>query len=274
LADPGGDRPLPAIVSPGVLARFGRAPMALQPEFGRLVVRPRAVRADTPAQPGGDFVLINARSVARLHPDTYADPATGASVLLLSGRSLDAPALRAAVRAHTPASLPTHLALRAAERAKLADSPLQQGAERLYTAAVAAGAGFALLALLLSLLQAAPQRTQLLARLRTMGLTPAQGRRLMVLEALPQALLAALGGALVGAAAIRLLGPGMDLTPLALPGSPGGGGAGTVRLQSDPASLLLPSAGVVALALAVVLAQAWLSERRCESTELRAGDTR
>ncbi|MGP8301727.1 FtsX-like permease family protein [Streptomyces inhibens] len=274
LADPGGDRPLPAIVSPGVLARFGRAPLALQPEFGRLVVRPKAVRADTPAQPGGDFVLINARSVARLYPDTYADPATGASILLLSGRSLDAPALRAAVRAHTPASLPTHLALRAAERAGLADSPLQQGAERLYTAAVAAGAGFALLALLLSLLQAAPQRTQLLARLRTMGLTPAQGRRLMVLEALPQALLAALGGALVGVAAIRLLGPGMDLTPLALPGSPGGGGAGTVRLQSDPASLLLPSAGVVALALAVVLVQAWLSERRRESTELRAGDTR
>ncbi|MFI1156595.1 FtsX-like permease family protein [Streptomyces sioyaensis] len=136
-----------------------------------------------------------------------------------------------------------------------------------------ARAGFTLLALLLSILQAAPQRTQLLARLRTMGLTPAQGRHLLVLEALPQALLAALGGALVGAAAIRLLGPGMDLTPLALPGMPGGGARGTVRIPSDPASLLL-SAGVLLLALAVVLAQAWLSGRRRESTELRAGDLR
>ncbi|MEU9119430.1 FtsX-like permease family protein [Streptomyces sp. NPDC048506] len=272
LADPGGDRPLPAIVSPGVLARFGRAPMALQPEFGQLVVRPTAVRTDTPAQPGGDFVLINAASVARLHPDTYADPANGPSLLLLSGRSPDAAALRAAVRAHAPASLSARLAVRSSVRAGLADSPLQQGAERLYTAAVAAGAGFALLALLLSLLQAAPQRTQLLARLRTMGLTPAQGRRLMLLEALPQALLAALGGVLVGAAAIRLLGPGTDLTPLALPGAPGGGAAGAVHLESDPASLLLPSAGVVALALAVVLAQAWLSERRREADELRVGE--
>ncbi|MEU8786000.1 FtsX-like permease family protein [Streptomyces sp. NPDC048637] len=274
LADPGGDRPLPALVSPRFLTRFGRAPMALQPEFGQLVIRPRTVRADTPAQPGGDFVVIDAGSVARRHPDTYRDPATGPSTLLLSGRSLDTGALRSAVRAHTPASAPVRLALRSAVRAEFADSPLQQGAVRLYTAAVAAGAGFALLALLLSLLQAAPQRTQLLARLRTMGLPRAQGQRLLILEALPQALLAALGGALAGAVTIRLLGPGTDLTALALPGTSGGGAPGTVRLHTDPASLLLPSAGVVALALAVALAQAWLSGRRRESTELRAGDTR
>ncbi|MFI0786411.1 hypothetical protein ACH4Q6_12530 [Streptomyces lydicus] len=273
LADPGGDRPLPAIVSPRVLARFGRAPMALQPEFGQLVIRPTAVRTDTPAQPGGDFVLLNARSVARLHPDTYAEPANGPTLLLLSGHSLDAGALRAAVRAHTPsAGPPLRLALRSAERAALADSPLQQGAERLYTAAVVAGAGFALLALLLSLLQAAPQRTQLLAGLRTMGLPPGHGRRLMVLEALPQALLAAGGGALVGAATIRLLSAGTDLAPLALSGTPGGGPLGAVRLRTDPASLLLPSAGVVVLALVVALAQAWLSERRRESAELRMGE--
>ncbi|WP_241746094.1 FtsX-like permease family protein [Streptomyces lydicus] len=249
--------------------------MALQPEFGQLVIRPKTVRADTPAQPGGDFVVIDAGSVARRYPDTYRDPATGPSTLLLSGRSLDTGALRSAVRAHTPASLSVRLALRSAVRAEFADSPLQQGAVRLYTAAVAAGAGFALLALFLSLLQSAPERTQLLARLRTMGLPRAQGRRLLVLEALPQALLAALGGALAGAATIRLLGPGMDLTALALPGTSGDGAPGSVvRLHTDPASLLLPSAGVVALALAAALAQAWLSGRRRESTELRAGDTR
>ncbi|WP_030414414.1 FtsX-like permease family protein [Streptomyces sp. NRRL S-1448] len=272
LADPGGDRPLPAVVSPRVRTRFGDAPMALQPEFGQLVVRPRAVRADTPAQPGGDFVLINARSVARVHPDTYAEADNGPTTMLLSGRGLDAGALRAAVRAHTPASLAVQVSLRSAERAELADSPLQQGAERLYTAAVMAGAGFALLALLLSLLRTAPERTRLLAGLRTMGLPPGRGRRLMVLEALPPALLAAVGGVLAGAAAIRLLGPGTDLTPLALPGAGGGGGPGPVRLQTDPVSLLLPSAGVVVLALAVALVQAWLGERRRESTELRAGD--
>lgn len=107
-----------------------------------------------------------------------------------------------------------------------------------------------------------------------MGLPPAQGRRLLVLEALPPALLAAAGGALTGAATIRLLGPGTDLTALALPGTSGGGTAGLIRLHTDPASLILPSAGLIALALAVTLTQAWLSTRRRESTELRAGETR
>ncbi|MEK8170845.1 ABC transporter permease [Streptomyces sp. M19] len=98
--------------------------------------------------------------------------------------------------------------VRAERRAALADSPMQTGAERLYAVAVGAGAGYAALALLLSLLRTAPERAALLARLRTLGMTARQGRRLLVLEALPQALLAACGGALVGYAAIRLISPG------------------------------------------------------------------
>ncbi|MER6842817.1 hypothetical protein [Streptomyces platensis] len=129
-----------------------------------------------------------------------------------------------------------------------------------------------LAAALLSVLLTTTVLTTLAAFSGAIGDTEAaarRGRRLLVLEALPSALLAAVGGTLAGAATIRLLGPGTDLTALALPGAPGGGAADTIRLHTDPASLLLPSAGVVALALA----QAWLSRRRRESTELRAGDT-
>ncbi|ANZ18652.1 FtsX-like permease family [Streptomyces noursei ATCC 11455] len=272
LADPGGDEPLPALVSPGVRTRFGNAPMVLQPEFGQLVVRPAVVRRDTPAQPGGDFVVVDARSVARLHPDTYADPATAPSLVLLAGHSLDVTALRATLRAHTPASLPTRLTLRTTTRALLADSPLQQGAERLYTASVAAGAGFALLALFLSLLQTAPERARLLTGLRALGLPPSQGRRLLVLEALPQALLAALGGTLTGAATLRLLGPGTDLTPLALPLASGPTPTTPVHLQPDPASLLLPSAALLVLALATSLLQAHAGRRRTTTAESRTGE--
>ncbi|MYR56475.1 ABC transporter permease, partial [Streptomyces sp. SID625] len=100
--------------------------------------------------------------------------------------------------------------LRSAERARFVDSPLQSGAEHIYTAAVAAGTGYAVLALLLALLRSAQERGAMLARLRTMGLTRAQGRRLLVLESLPQAVLAAAGGALTGWATIRLLSPGID----------------------------------------------------------------
>ncbi|MER0244254.1 FtsX-like permease family protein [Streptomyces sp. HSW2009] len=164
--------------------------------------------------------------------------------------------------------------VRAEEHAALSDSPLQGGTERLYAAAVTAGAGYAALAVLLSLLQATPERTALLARLRTMGLNRRQGRRLLVLEALPQALLAAGGGALVGYGTIQLLAPGLDLTRLALSARTGFDELGTVRLHADALSLLIPAVGVVVLALLVVLAQAWWSGRRKENTELRVGETR
>ncbi len=271
LADPGGDRPLPALVSTGVRTRFGTAPMVLQPEFGQLVVEPAVVRRDTPAQPGGDFVVVDARGVQRRHPDTYADPATGPSVALLAGRSLDPGALRTALRNNSPTALTTHLTLRSAVRAHFADSPLHQGAERLYAAAVAAGTGFALLALFLALLQTAPERTRLLTGLRALGLPPAQGRRLLVLEALPQAVLATVGGMATGAVALWLLGAGIDLTPLALPAAapvP----TTPVRLDADPASLVLPAAAVLLLSLATALLQARTGQRRAETVEARKGE--
>ena len=136
------------------------------------------------------------------------------NVLLLTGDDLDAGALHRA--ADDVATVP----LRSEQRDTYVDSPLQSGAERIYTAAVAAGAGYAALALLLSLASAAPERAALLARLRTMGLTRAQGRRLLVLESLPQALPAALGGILTGWAAVRLLSPGIDQTTIAMSTTP------------------------------------------------------
>ncbi|GAA3175775.1 FtsX-like permease family protein [Streptomyces ramulosus] len=254
LADPGGDAPLPALVSPDVPRRFGRDPMPLQPEAGALVVRPAAVRADTPALPGGSFLVVSADAVHRRHPDAAGGP----TALLLSGVSPDPAVLRAAVRAHTPPGAHPVTVVRGEVRARLADAPLQQGAERLYAAATAAGAGYALLALLLAGARAAPERAPLLDRLRALGMTRRQGRRLLLLEALPQALLAAAGGAATAAVTLWLLGPATDLTPLALPG----GAAGTVPLRAGPAALLLPSAGVLVLTLTAALAQTWRPGRR------------
>ncbi|MEK8170846.1 hypothetical protein NKH77_18725 [Streptomyces sp. M19] len=61
---------------------------------------------------------------------------------------------------------------------------------------------------------------------------------------------------------------GVDLTYLALSADPSRSvseALGTVRLRADPLSLLLPAAGVVVLAIGVVLAQAWWSGRRTGS---------
>ncbi|MGW2558946.1 ABC transporter permease [Streptomyces sp. NPDC001514] len=253
---------LDAVASPGVAERLGTAPRRITSLAGDVTVRIVAVRPGTPAAPGSDFLLVDGAALKPSAPTT----------LLVTGEGLEAKALRAAAVRGSGTDL--SVALRSQERAAFTDSPLQSGAERIYAAAIAAGAGYAVLALLLSLLQTAPERAALLARLRTMGLTTRQGRQLLGLESLPQALLAAGGGILVGWATILLLAPGIDLGRLALATAPGVAPVDGASLRADPWSLALPAAGVVALAGAVAAGQAWWAGRRGSITELRAGDMR
>ncbi|WP_308311992.1 FtsX-like permease family protein [Streptomyces albipurpureus] len=252
---------LPALVTPDVAERLGSGEALIGPAGAMLTVRVAGVLTTTPAVPTGDFVLVDA---ARL-------PDRAPTALLVSGPDLSAPGLRTAVR--SAGGDPT-VALRSVERAGFTESPVQSGAERIYTVAAATGAGYAVLALLLSLLQAAPERTALLARLRTMGLTRGQSRRLLILESLPSTVLAAAGGALVGWTAIRLLAPGIDLGRLALAMQDGFATMGPVGLRPDPWSLLLPALAVVVIAAVVSAVQAWVAIRRMTTTELRVGDTR
>lgn len=258
---PSKDRVLPVIVSPSVAERLGDRPRALESMAGDFKVRVAGTVTRTPAVSDTSFIIVNSASLT--HRRTTA--------LLLTGDRLDAGALRTAARA--PGGSFT-VQMRAEERATYVDTPMQTGAERIYTAAIAAGAGYALLAVLLSLLQTAPERMTLLARLRTMGLTSRQGGRLLTFEAMPQALLAAGGGLLVGWAAIALLAPGIDLVRLALAAGPGTGRLDTAPLRTDPWSLALPALGVVVLAAGVAGVQAWWAGRRGSITELRAGDSR
>ncbi|MFD8685490.1 ABC transporter permease [Streptomyces sp. NPDC059651] len=258
---PSKDRVLPVLVSPSVAERLGERPRDLQSLAGDFKIQVAGTVADTPAVDDTSFIVVDSASLT--HRQTTA--------LLLTGNRLDGGALRAAAR-HTGED--TTVRMRAEERATYVDTPMQTGAERIYSAAIAAGAGYALLAVLLSLLQTAPERATLLARLRTMGLTSRQGGRLLGFEAMPQALLAAGGGLLVGWATIALLSPGIDLAGLALSSGPGSGLLDSAPLRTDPWSLVLPALGVVALAAAVAGVQAWWAGRRGSITELRAGDSR
>ncbi|MFF2651592.1 ABC transporter permease [Streptomyces sp. NPDC058045] len=250
--------PLPALASPSVAERYGTGhPVRMRADGYEFTVRISTVREATPAVLGRDFLVVDAAGL---------DPHFAPTALLLTGDHPDPGALRKA------AGRDASVLVRAQERERFADSPMQRGAERLYTAAVAAGAGFALLALLLSLARAAPERRALLARLRTMGLTRAQGRRLLILEALPGALLAALGGAATGWAAVLLLSPGMDLTAVAFAATTHDPRITTVQLALHWPSLLLPAAAVLTVTLLVATTQAWWTGRRGAVTELRAGD--
>ncbi|MFG2988178.1 hypothetical protein ACGFZK_02505 [Streptomyces sp. NPDC048257] len=151
--------------------------------------------------------------------------------------------------------------------AELGADPLQRSAQRLFWASVAGAAGFALLAVLLTLVRTVPERAALLARLRTMGLPRRQGVALILAETLPQTLTATLGGALVAAAAVALLGPAMDLSTLVGARVPTG-----VRLTAAP--VLTQALNLAALVAAAVLIEAATSGRRQITTELRAGDQR
>ncbi|CAL9560987.1 FtsX-like permease family protein [Streptomyces sp. enrichment culture] len=254
-----GAKPLPALASPAVADHYGTRPFAVRLDDGAFVtVRIVLVRELTPALAGQDFLVVDRSGL----PAGSARPTS----LLVTGDQPDAAALREA------AGSGTQVRVRSEELARHVDLPLQSGAERVYTAAVAASAGYAVLALLLTLLRAAPERAALLARLRTMGLTRAQGRRLLVLESLPQALLAAVGGILTAWAAVRLLSPGVDLTTIALSAS--SSPAGRAVLRTDPVSLLVPALASVALTVGIAVAQAWWTGRRGSVRELRAGDAR
>ncbi|MGI3230076.1 FtsX-like permease family protein [Streptomyces sp. GTA36] len=270
-ADGSAKAPLPALASSAVADRYGTHPFSLRLSDGSdVTVRITLVRDLTPALPGTDFLIVDRAGLGTV----AARPTT----LLVTGDQVNGGALRKAVAAGTGADTdPTARAdvrLRSEERARYVDSPLQSGAERVYAAAVAAGSGYAVLALLLALVRAAPERAALLARLRTMGLTRSQGRRLLVLEALPQALLAAAGGVLTGWAAVRLLAPGIDLTSIALATPGGAPPTGTAALHTDPASLFLPALTVLLLATGIAAGQAWWTGRRGSVRELRAGDSR
>ncbi len=250
---------LPALASPAVARTYGTRPFPVRLEDGTTAtVRITVVRDRTPAVTGDNFLVVDRAGLN--------SAASLPTALLLTGTHLNGPALRIAA----PDS--ADVQLRTEERARYADSPLQTGAERVYTTAVAAGAGYAVLALLLSLLRTAPERTALLARLRTMGLTRAQGRRLLILESLPQAVLAAAGGTLTGWATIRLLSPGVDLTTIALASARAP--ATDAVLRTDATSLVLPAAAIVLVTVGVAGVQAWWTGRRGAVAELRAGDAR
>ncbi|MGW2547058.1 FtsX-like permease family protein [Kitasatospora sp. NPDC001574] len=149
--------------------------------------------------------------------------------------------------------------------AELGDDPLQESAERLFWVAVLGAGVLALLAVLLTLVRAAPERAALLARLRTMGLRPRQGLFLILVETLPQTLVAAVGGGLVAVAAVALLGPAFDLSTLVGAAIPAG-------LPVTVPPVLLQTVGLAALVSAGVVAEALVSGRRQIATELRAGD--
>lgn len=271
LADDGGET-LPVIASPGAADRLGEDG-EISASGVRFQVRPEVTTEVTPAVTEGDFVVLSADAVSRLKTMPKDRHMHRPTMLLITsadaeGTAVDSSALRSAAKKVDPDGAVT---IRAEQRDRYTDSALQSGAGQLYLASLAAALCYSALALLLSLLQTAPERSVLLARLRAMGLPRRQVRGLLVVELLPQYVLALGGGLLVTVATVLVLRPAIDLTALA--GTAGAGpAAGLAELTLSPVALVLPALGILALGGAALLTQAWLMSRPSQLNELRMVD--
>ncbi|MFB6887964.1 FtsX-like permease family protein [Kitasatospora sp. NPDC056327] len=280
----GPDAPVPALVSTALAQRLG--PTATHrlrlPNGGELLTRTAATVDGTPALQGEGRLFV----VLPAGPAVAVAPELGRANLWLATGSVDEGELRKLVRERIATGaqrtarvdggggagqeeLPAGYSVRtsAGVTAELGDDPLQTSAARLFWTAVVGAGALALIAVLLTLVRAAPERTALLARLRTMGLRPRQGLALILVETLPQTLVAAIGGGLTALGAVALLGPAFDLSVLVGVEIPRG-------LPVDVPPVLLQTAGLAALVSAGVVAEALVAGRRQIATELRAGDQR
>ncbi|MFE6501977.1 hypothetical protein [Kitasatospora sp. NPDC057738] len=285
---PGGpDTPVPALFSSDLAARLGAgAPTVHLSTASELRTTVAGIVTATPAlpEPALPFVVVPSGPAVERLPELGRwtgwlavgdglDPGRIRSLLL--ERGLVEPTGLAKLISENAAAdgkgdhgLPPAYAVGSSREyaAQLAADPLQQAAGRLFWYAAPASAGFAVLAVLLTLLRAAPDRTAVLARLRTMGLRPRQGLALIVAEALPRTLAAAVGGAVVAAVAAVLLGPAFDLSTLI--GAEAGDGLGPAVLP-----VLLPTAGLALVACLGVVLETLVAGRRQIATELRAGES-
>jgi len=118
---------------------------------------------------------------------------------------------------------------------------------------------------LIMLALGARSRELTLARLFTMGLSPGQARRLVITEALPAIIAAAIGGAICAWLLVPLVGPAIDLSPLT--GSPA-----PVPVRADYTLVGMLAAGLLALAIVTLLAQSAATRLRGVSRALRVGE--
>jgi putative ABC transport system permease protein len=248
--------PVPVLASPDLTALLGHGPVTvLLNALQTVTVRVVGLAADMSAvsASNGGYLVLTRQAAAALHvaPDS----------LLVTGQSLNEPALRVAVARHDAGAT---IVFRSSLLTKLAAAPLRQGAYLALAFGAAAAACCCLLVLLLSLLLSASARRLALARMTTMGLSDAQARLLGVVELLPQLLAVLAGGLACAVALVPATGAALSLTVIT-------GSASSVPVRIEPAWLVAVGAGLLVLAIVTLTGQTMLTGRRAPRS-LRMGE--
>jgi putative ABC transport system permease protein len=184
------------------------------------------------------------------------------TVMAIVGPRLDTAALLRTAHRAVPGSRVT---LRTDLLASIANAPLPHGGFVTFAQGAAAAVGLSLLVLALMLVLTARSREMTLARLATMGLGPAQSRRITAVETLPAIAAAAVGGAVCALALVPLVGPAVDLA--AFTGMPV-----TVPLHANLVTITATAAGLVLLAWLTLAVQHRLARGRGTAQALRVGE--
>ncbi|WP_328767420.1 hypothetical protein [Streptomyces sp. NBC_00286] len=189
------------------------------------------------------------------------------SALLLYGPRLDVQALRALVpRAASDTSV-GELRIRAEEEAEADADGMVDVLTAAHTASTGLAVLLALLALVLELMLSAPARGRTASYLRTLGLGHRATSALHLLQLLPMALAAVVGGTALGLTLPALLGPALELREFT-----GGPAAPTPR----PDLLLTAAlgAGLGLLVIMAVVVETWIGRRRGLGAVLRLTEER
>ena len=245
---------VPILVTPDVASRHTSGPLRL--EFGGLGMRVKIVGTitDTAAMPaGGSYVLMPSWAAPRL------PSLPGPSAVLLTGGSIDLPALRATVRRVLPGST---LAVRSQALSQLAAEPALHVSERLYLVGALTAAVLSVLAVLFALASSARSRAMTATRLAALGMARRQAFVLGLTDAIPLLAIAVIGTVASSWLLAEVIGPVLGLSVFT-------GSSGSLALRPTWPALVVPLAGVAVLAVAFLTIDGILSGRREIGAELR-----
>jgi putative ABC transport system permease protein len=253
LAGPRVDGRVPVLISPAARAVVGQR-NTLSIGVRQLSIRVTGTVAGIVGMPaGGQFVVVPLWAAGKQVP-----PPT---VIAVVGPRLDTAALVSTARRAIPG---VHTTLRSHLVADISGAPLPHGGFVTFAQGIAAVGAFSLLILMLTLVLSARSRELTMARLATMGLGPAQSRRIATVETLPAILAVAVGGTACALALVPLVGPAIDLA--AFTGVPV-----KAPLHADAPAILIAIGGLLLVAALTLTIQNRLARGRGAAQALRAG---
>jgi len=244
---------VPALISPATRAILGpRGTLSIG--VRQLPIRVTGTVAGIVGMPaGGQFAVLPLSALGKQAPQP--------TVIAVVGPRLDTAALVSTARRAIPGVQTT---LRSHLLADISDAPLPHGGFVTFAQGIAAVGAFSLLILMLTLVLSARSRELTMARLATMGLGPAQSRRIAAVETLPAILAVAVGGTVCALALVPLVGSAIDLAAFT-------GLSVTAPLHADAPAILIAIGGLLLVAALTLTIQNRLARGRGAAQALRAG---